>query len=314
MGIQIANLEEMEIARCQFIVKLVTSDGQKFEDLFSEVLGLSNTNFRPVKPQGSLGDRKNDGFDNVKGTYYQVYAPENLKLRQADALKKLKTDFLGLYNFWEKNNGFIIKSFYYVLNDKYKGAFPETEVALNELKQIYKDKLFDLFLCKHLEDVFLQLSIKDMCRVIGFIPSKDKVGKVDYSVLKQVVDYLLENMAPYSSNESYPTDPNFELKIKFNNLGNVPSGLLNIANIQRGKVEDYFKINSTFAKKRLQKKFSELYKEALKIFDLKTQADLIFFYILEKSFPKQDKLTQDAVLVLMAYYFEACDIFEEPKK
>ena len=44
-------------------------------------------------------------------------------------------------------------------------------------------------------------------------------------------------------------------------------------------------------------------------------SDTIFYYILNEANPfPEKKLPQDAVIVLMSYYFEACDIFEPPTK
>ena len=62
-----------------FKVRVHESDGNAFESLFTTVMRYSDKGFKPVKPQGRLGDRKNDGFIKEKGTYYQVFAPENLK-------------------------------------------------------------------------------------------------------------------------------------------------------------------------------------------------------------------------------------------
>jgi len=40
--------------------------------------------------------------------------------------------------------------------------------------------------------------------------------------------------------------------------------------------------------------------------------NLIFFDVLNSVVPDNSKRTQDAALVLMAYFFESCDIFEDP--
>ena len=41
--------------------------------------------------------------------------------------------------------------------------------------------------------------------------------------------------------------------------------------------------------------------------------DLIFFDILESISPQPDERVRNAALVLMAKYFESCDIFEDPQ-
>jgi hypothetical protein len=43
-------------------------------------------------------------------------------------------------------------------------------------------------------------------------------------------------------------------------------------------------------------------------------SDKRFMYILKKAMVKDSKPYRDAVLVLMSYYFDTCDIFEEPIK
>ncbi|VVB78539.1 Uncharacterised protein [uncultured archaeon] len=303
------NTEEMYIARCMFKLKIHESNGQSFENFFVHVMGLSNPDFRPVKPQGSLGDRKNDGFDSRKGVYYQIYAPENIKIKQWESLEKLKNDFQGLCDFWE--NVCKIVEFYYVINDKYMGAFPTTEKALAELKNKYNLKNFDLLLSKHIEDIFLKLNDEDIVDAVGIVPSPNKIENISYSVLDEVIKFILERNEPYNFEEKYP-DINFEKKLEFNHLSKSMASLLIKGNYQGYVVDDYFKLNSDFTKQELQKKFKKLYEEGLAKYNLQTQADLIFLHILNNASPQKNKLVQDAVLVLMAYYFEACDIFEEP--
>ncbi len=300
------------IARKLFQLKIHELNGQAFENFFIKVLGLFNSNFRPVKPQGNIGDRKNDGFDSFKGIYYQIYAPENIKIKQWESLKKLKKDFSGLYSFWEDKCK--IQYFYYVINDKYLGAYPTTEEALSELKKKYQDKKFDLFLSKHFEDVFIKLSDQDIIDVIGIIPLPENIENMgdNYSILNDVIKFILQQSEPSDFQESYP-DVDFDKKIRFNNLSQTVATLLIKGNYQAHVVDDFFSLNSNFAKHKLQKKFKAFYENAKRRFDLNTQADLIFFDILKKATPKKDKFIQDAVLVLMAYYFEACDIFEEIK-
>lgn len=110
-------------ARSMFRLKVYQSNGQSYEDLFVRIMQYSNPDFKPIKPQGAKGDRKNDGYDNKTFTYYQVYAPDDISnpSTQKQALEKLKRDYKGLKAYWE------IKKFYYVLNDKYQGPYVEIE-------------------------------------------------------------------------------------------------------------------------------------------------------------------------------------------
>ena len=101
--------DERYIATLQFQNKVLKSSGNSYEELFTCVMQQANPYFTQVKPQGSWGDKKNDGFDPTTGTYYQVYAPENLSTTEKKAIAKLNEDFNGLKAFWP-SAGYKIKA------------------------------------------------------------------------------------------------------------------------------------------------------------------------------------------------------------
>src|SRR4051812_41975987 len=96
------NSDEKALMRILFRNRILESNGQQFEDFFTAVMQAANPQFKQVKPQGPIGDRKNDGFDPTRGSYYQVYAPEEPKHSESEAVSKLKTDFAGLKLHWDK--------------------------------------------------------------------------------------------------------------------------------------------------------------------------------------------------------------------
>src|SRR5450432_2623348 len=104
-------------ARNMLRLRIHESDAQAYEDLFVRAMVYADPNFRPVKPHGNAGDRKNDGFNSTTGTYYQVYAPEDIRRSAGNALKKLREDFSGLKAFWD--GLYPVRRFFYVVNDKY---------------------------------------------------------------------------------------------------------------------------------------------------------------------------------------------------
>ena len=95
------------LARIFFENRILKSDKQAFEDLFTEIMNYKEDDFRSIKPWGNIGDRKNDGYIKSKGIFYQVYAPENIENSYPSLIKKMKTDFDGLMKQW--NN---IQEFY----------------------------------------------------------------------------------------------------------------------------------------------------------------------------------------------------------
>ncbi len=299
------------IARIMLKNRILQSDAQAYEDLFIKVMQNKNPNFQPIKPQGSYGDRKNDGFDKTTGTYYQVYAPENIKHKEKDTIDKLVTDFEGLYNYWNKQVT-PIKQFVYVVNDKYKGTYPSLHPELAKIENTYEGVKTEVFLSKHLEDTCLELSDDKIIDIIGILPTPFLINDVEPSILNEVINFILQYESPYTE-EAIPPDPNFDEKIQFNDLNVYIGGLLDMGRLQSHIVIKYFELNSNFTKDELRTKFNYFYEQSQKeITEEENNSDIIFFSILEKASPNKTKAVQDAVLVLMAHYFEYCDIFETP--
>jgi hypothetical protein len=156
-------------SRNMFRLKVHESDGQTFEDLFVKIMGQANPKFRPVKAHGNIGDRKNDGFDKSTGTYYQVYAPEDIRKTQGDALKKLKADFKGLKAFW--HGIYPVKRYFFVINDKYAGVSPAIGKELAKVQKKHKIEECDALLAKHLEHALFQLADDVIISIIGHVPA-----------------------------------------------------------------------------------------------------------------------------------------------
>lgn len=306
------NRDDLYIAHILFKLKVYESDGQRYEDLFTQVMQYHNPSFRPIKPQGPIGDRKNDGFDKTNGKYYQVYAPENLQKNESYANLKLKDNFAGLYDKWEKISP--IKEFFYVLNDKYKGGYPTLEKALSNIEKTYTDVKCNPFLAKDLENIFHSLKDVEISSIVGSIPNPNTIQDVDFGIMNEVVDHLKSIQKEYCS-EKIPLDPDFSKKIRFNRLNGYIADLLINSNYQTHVIDDYFELNSDFIKDELQQVFISLYSEGKAfILDNPEENNVLFFYILSKACPRPTKEVRDSVMVLMAYYFECCDIYETPPK
>jgi hypothetical protein len=303
------NKDEKRISYIIFKNKILENSEQSYENFFIEVMCKYNSNFQPVKPQGRIGDKKNDGFDKETGTYYQVYAPEDIKKREGKAISKLAEDFEGLLGYWQNISP--IKSFFYVLHDKYQGAYPSIHKELAELERV-NAIICKTFLNKDLENIFWQLDDDKIFSIIGSIPTP-YISDIEFVVLREVIEFLMRVDVEYIK-ANLPTNIDFNGKIVFNKLSEIPANFLTFGNYQRGNVEEYFKIRSDFQKEDLRLRFVDLYNEGLELIPNSDEKnDFVFFHILEKASPNKTKAIKDAVIVLMAYYFECCDIFEEPK-
>lgn len=313
-GLCVLTNEDKYVARILFKNKVLEYKGQTFEDFFVSVMTKAEPGFQAVKSYGNIGDRKNDGFIRTTGTYYQVYAPDDISKEKTigDAVKKLENDFKGLYQNW--NDTCKIKKYYFVVNDRYEGLPAPIIQKACELNSdpLYSDIEILTFTAKELQKVFETLDEMDMHEVVGFIPNVS-IGMIEYDALNEVVKYLLDAELPEHTDDKLVV-PDFAEKIIFNSLSKEIEVKLTTGSYQEGLLNKYFNENPGI-KEVLQKKFNALYLQACEIIanSQENASDCRCYYILENSAPKRTIPIFTCIWVLMAYYFSTCDIFEEPK-
>lgn len=301
------------MAQLMFERTVYKQTGQAYEDFFCSIMEEADPLFKRVKAHGNIGDRKNDGFCKQSGTYYQVYAPNDLlnKKTEKDALKKLEEDFEALYEYW--NDKFPIHSFYFVLNDKYNGVPPPLYEKLNFIEKLptYKHINFNFFSSKDLERTLMNLDEGQITQLLGCVP-KVTFDILDGIALTDVINYLLQLESPFQYNEIMAA-PDFEDKIAINGISKEVANLLNSRSCHCIYLENYFHENRN-VRSQLQMKLIKLYQQSKEEIPdtLENYADKRFFYILDTASTTRTKPIQEAILTIMTFYFEACDIFEPP--
>lgn len=105
-------------------------------------------------------------------------------------------------------------------------------------------------------------------------------------------------------------------KIQFNKLSPEVGQMLVNGARQINVVNDFFAGRPGFHRQVLRNHLSEIYMEEKgQISKRGKWADGLFFRILARITPpsrEMEKAVQDAAIVVMAFYFEACDVFETP--
>jgi len=293
--------DEKTIARIFFKLKIYESDGTAFEHLFTAIMNYAEPDFQQIKPWGNIGDRKNDGYIKSKGIYYQVYAPEDISKTYPDVIKKLNTDFAGLLSHWAPVN-----EFYFLVNDKYKGVHADSEIIMNQL--ITDNELTDggIIAAKDIENKLFSLTDDQIQTIVGNIPDPAKI-RLDFTILNEVIQHMME----LSLDQALPPDikmPDWEQKIQFNQLSNATAIRLNNGFLQVSNLNQYLDNNGNFLADTLRDKMNEIY-----LFEKQAYSgDELFWAIARKASPKSEASYQAAVIIIMAKYFEACDIFERP--
>jgi len=295
--------EEKSIARTIFRLKIHESDGSAFERLFTDIMDYAEPDFKQIKPWGNIGDRKNDGYIRSKGIFYQVFAPEDIRFKCPDAVAKLKDDFSKLIAQWSPVN-----EFYFMINDKYKGVPPNAEVTMSQLIKDNNLANGGILTAKHLENTLFSLADDQILAIIKYIPDPSKT-QLDFSVLNEVIQFIMK----LPLNNAVPPDlemPDWEKKIQFNRLSAATAIYLNNGYLQVIHLNQYLDSNSGFLADELRDRMNEIYN-----FERKTySSDELFWTIVKRASPRDEFAFQSAVIVIMAKYFEACDIFERPEE
>ncbi|NQE53229.1 hypothetical protein C5S29_06515 [ANME-1 cluster archaeon GoMg3.2] len=296
------NVQEKTLARQLFQNKILKADGQIFEDIFSAVMNYAETDFQQIKPWGNIGDRKNDGYIKTKGIFYQVYAPEDIRKTYTNVVSKLKEDFDGLKAQWSHVN-----EFYFVVNDKYKGVNADCEKIIQEIKISYNLNNAGFLTAKHLENILFELENDQIYSITGFIPDPANIKQLDFSILNEVIGYIMQLPLNKDDNSKLVL-PDWNEKMKLNVLSESVSQLLSNGCFQLHSLDEYLKDSSDFLADSLRDKMNEVYLQEKE----NKSGDKLFWAIVNSASPKAEQMYQTSVIVIMSKYFETCDIFEEP--
>jgi len=296
------NVHEKTLARQLFQNKIYKSDGQTFQDLFVSIMSYAEKGFQAIKPWGNIGDRKNDGYIKDKGIYFQVFAPEDIRKSYTETIAKLNEDFSKLKEYWNP-----INEFYFVVNDKYNGVNADCEKEIRLLKDRYQLIEAKFLTAKDIENILFALEDDQIFSIVGFIPDPSKIKQIDFSILGEVIGYIMKLPLKGTDNTDIVL-PDWEEKLVFNKLSKSVEYLLNSGYLQVPYLEEYLANNCDFLTDALRDKINEVYTEVSKLYI----GDDLFWAMVDRLSPKSEQSYQTAVIVIMSKYFETCDIFENP--
>jgi len=172
----------------QFRDRIYSKNGTEFQSFFENIMEKVFPDFKKV-PSGG-GDGGNDGWIKELGRYYQVYAPNTPAIKESEAAKKLEKDFYKIYKNWDNISE--IKEYYFVFNDKYIGS-KKPDVKIAELKKIYPNIHFEIFLARNLETLFFTLNESDILNLGFNIDSRQSVSMANEYLQKVKIELDREN-------------------------------------------------------------------------------------------------------------------------
>ncbi len=261
---------------------------------------VHGTDFIRVRPAGKVGDRKCDGYLTRTDTVFQVYAPTVVKISQW--VNKVDIDFNGACSQWES-----MRSWTFVHN-QHDGLPPDVTQAILRVRARNSALTIESWPPSRLLELSENLSEKQLIALFGHPPREEDMRTLDRGDIAAAVTGLAMEAASWQPGSDLPVvDPR---KLKYNALSEHPRRLITAGIAQSGMVEDYFANNSDpnlrdRTATLVQREWHRLQKTATP----DEAFDELFDYVGRNANGSRE-LT--ASLALLAYFFESCDIFDNP--
>lgn len=274
--------------------------GKAFETLFARIIAHAFPgDFQPVRPYGPKGDLKCDGFRASDGTVFQCYAPDAMNLKPL--LAKVDEDFAGALVHWTTS----MLRWEFVHNDS-RGLPAEAVKKLAELNAAHQNVALAVCGEAELRLVAMSLALHQLEDIFGAVPSGRVLEKLDFETLRPVL-LAIQRQEP-------DADPSLvapsAAKLERNALSPDAAGLLRQGRRREQLVEAFF---AGWPDPDLGEEIAEAFRvryQALKAVGL--SPDDIFSEL--QAFAggmTGEPARQGAVLAVLSYFFERCDIFED---
>lgn len=297
MNIQDAYYEQ------KFENAFLRTHGDAFQTFFERLMGLAyKADFMACRPWGSQGDRKNDGFLKSERRLFQVYAPNEMDATKAKA--KIAEDFTGAKGHW----GNYFDKWTFVHNASDGRLPPHVQQLLLEFESANPGVQLQPWCLEELRLIFRKLSTEDKATWFGPAPNDETKIKLDFSDLKVVLEKIATQPAPPVTDvKDVPMG-----KIEANALSEAVMRLLKEGMFKSPLVEAFL---SQWYDETLGERLAEAFKAEYQRLRLDYSPNQIFAELQSWAGGKERGTPEHelAVLTVMAYYFERCDIFEEPR-
>jgi hypothetical protein len=227
--------------------------GNTFQDFFSEIMEKCHPgDFQRVRPWGNVGDKKNDGYLRSNRVLFQVYAPNEMRAR--DAISKIDEDFSGALDYWKHD----FDTWIFVHNAK-EGLGPHILKRLNELTELHHPIVATSWGYEELRRKVFILNEVDLASLLGgFAPSNKDIYALRYENVQEVLDNITQQ-EPSLVQDIRPVPPD---KLKFNHLSEDVQSLLTWGMQKSDLVGNFFKTHpDPQYGDRMALTFSEEYKK-----------------------------------------------------
>lgn len=287
-----------------FRIAFLESKGDAFQSLFEKLMSKAHPNdFMACRPWGNVGDRKNDGYLPSARILFQSYAPNELSA--AEAVKKINSDFAGAIDHWEKY--FDEWTFVHNAHDGRLG--PHIIEALAKLRQDHPEVKIGHCGYEEMLATFRLLSLKDLESWFGPSLTMEANIELGFSDLMAVLTHVATTPIPPTSEVRDVSRG----KIEANLLSQSVADFLKLGMPKSPLVAQFFE---TWRNPTYGEQIAQAFKlEYVRLRDGSPQLhpDEIFGRIETWAGGSANTTPahKAAVLAVMAYLFDKCEIFED---
>lgn len=286
----------------KFEIEFLRAKGDAFQTLFERLMGLAyKADFLACRPWGNQGDRKNDGFLKSERRLFQVYAPNEMDAAKAKA--KITEDFAGALEHWGRH----FDKWVFVHNAT-DGLPPHVQLLLLDFEAANVGIQLDPWCLEELRSIFRKLTVDDKASWFGLAPTDATRIKLGFRDLQVVIEKIGTIPAP-----PMPRVGDVPMgKIQANALTEAVAQLLKEGWTKAPVVEDFLR---QWHDETLGERLAEAFKAEYLRLRAAHSPNQTFGELQSwaggnvRGTPEHEL----AVLTVIAYYFERCDIFEEPR-
>jgi hypothetical protein len=157
----------------------------EFQDFFASIMERGYpTDFQKVKPYGTTGDKKCDGYRRSQKRVYQVYAPEKMQVGETNA--KIDQDFSGAIAHWAGE----MTSWVFVHN-QWRGVPPDVLQKILAIDGTHGIGV--VAWCEpELHDEFFGLTPENQAVIFGPAPTPQSFARIELKDIIPVVNVIAQ--------------------------------------------------------------------------------------------------------------------------
>ena len=283
------------------VLFFIDAKGNEFQSLFSRIMSMRYpADFMAVRPWGNEGDRKSDGYLPSRRNLFQCYAPNDLKA--VTCVAKIEEDFTGAISHWER----YFDMWTFVHNTK--DLPPHVVEKLLELETRNKAVKVNHWGFEEIRHELFQLAECDLSALLGPAPTQATVVALGVNDLEPILRHIA-HQPPTSAHDLRPVPAE---KLAYNQLSDDAATLLTAGMTRADLLRKYFRLRPR-ERDSIAETFKQTY-ECLRGDRLPPDELLMGLRSFASGGLSQATPAREAaILAVLAYFFEECDIFERPE-